>query len=83
MMTAMVALMRNLPVAVGFGAGTEARRPLRLAIVGALVVSQLPKLCVTPVVYSYIDKFQERVMGLSRSVQIQRKTASVLSGEIK
>ncbi len=64
MMTTLAALLGSIPMAIGFGAGGESRRPLGLAVVGGLVFSQLITLYLTPVVYTYMDAMKERIYRL-------------------
>jgi hydrophobe/amphiphile efflux-1 (HAE1) family protein len=61
MMTTMAALFGGLPLAIGQGAGSELRRPMGIAIVGGLLVSQVLTLYTTPIIYLYLDRLSDRI----------------------
>jgi HAE1 family hydrophobic/amphiphilic exporter-1 len=77
MMTTMAALVGTLPIALGLGAGAESRRPLGLAVVGGLLVSQTLTLYITPVFYLYMEWISNRVSRRRRPVPVPRQAANV------
>jgi multidrug efflux pump len=66
MMTTMAALLGALPLALGRGVGSELRRPLGIAIVGGLIISQMLTLYTTPVMYLYLDRFRLWLKGMRK-----------------
>ena len=79
MMTTMAALMGTLPIALGLGAGGEARRPLGVSVVGGLAFSQVVTLFLTPVFYIYMEQVKEwgtRVFGRKHGVESETGPSS-------
>ena len=76
-MTTFAALMGALPIALGIGAGAESRRPLGLAVVGGLLVSQLLTLYITPVVYLYMERLQTWWNGRKKGAKAEDTGAVV------
>ncbi len=82
MMTTMAALMGTLPIAMGLSSSAETRRPLGLAVVGGLLVSQLITLYITPVYYTYLDSFQKWLRRLFGKTQHEPVAVPELANDL-
>ncbi len=81
MMTTMAALLGALPIALGHGAGGEARRPLGLCVIGGLLFSQVIALYLPPVVYLYLAKLQSHMPSTSPSLTMAESPDLAATGD--
>jgi len=81
MMTTMAALLGGMPIALGYGAGGESRKPLGMAVVGGLAFSQLMTLYLTPVVYTYLAAIVDKWSAWRAGSRHSKATPAAVGGD--
>jgi multidrug efflux pump subunit AcrB len=80
LMTTVAMIAGMLPIALGIGAGSEARAPMAICVVGGLITSTLLTLIVVPVVFTYVDDFQQRLLRFLPKAPVKEEVSSLEKG---
>ena len=83
LMTTIAMIAGMLPIAMGVGAGSEARAPMAISVIGGLITSTLFTLVVVPVVFTYVDDFQSWLLGLFSRPKVREKQTQITESDEK